>query len=543
MSNFFFQLEQKYNKWNDFIYKYLVFLYNLSPVKKSVYSFFIGTLAGLSMPPFKLFFLLPIAFASVIRLTDFCQKASQAFWVGFWFCLGFFAVGLYWISFAVLNNKEFIWLFPFALFGIPALLSFYTATLFPIYLSIVEFFTATRKVLIFSSLWVLFEFGRYFIFQFPWNFIGYAFTFSLNILQITSIIGILGLSLIVIIWASSFHLMFLTGDVVDFIKYLKFFLFINIIIILLFLFGFAKTYSFQDKFTETKIRIVQGNSSVKNNFSQNINEDLKKYIYLTKSKGLSDINYIIWPEGATSALIFNSNSVQQDIANILQDEQILVSGSARIEESNNSYEIFNSMIFVNRKSIFQYYDKKYLVPFGEFIPFKSFIKLKAISNKIQDFSRGSGLKTMQISSNVEPFTPLICYEVAFSGRIINKNQLQPKWILNITNDAWYLKSSGPFQHLEIARVRAIEEGLPLIRAANSGISAVFNENGKMLFKTKLSKVEVLDFKLPKKQQTETFFSLVGNIPILSFLILFLIYSMGDFVYRKNDKTLNNMLSK
>jgi apolipoprotein N-acyltransferase len=540
MNNFFLKLDALYTKWNDDAYKYLLFLYYLNFFTKPLYAFFLGSLAGLSLPPTSFFFLLPFAIPSIIRMTDFCENSRQAFMTGFWFCLGFFMVGFYWVSFAVLHDKDFVWIFPFAFIGIPIILSIYTAILFPIYLQITQFSSAIRKVVFFAVIWVVFEFGRLFIFQFPWNFIGYSMTLSLNMLQITSIIGILGLSFIIMLWACSFHLLLLTGDKGDFIKYFKFFLFNNILLLLLFIFGFTKLSSFKTEFQDIKMRIVQGNTPPSQKATNNVDKGLENYIRLTTSRSLDDVLYILWPEGAIDTPLFNNEEVRNRISNLLTGEQILASGSIRIERSGYSYNIFNSIAFINSVDGITGYDKNHLVPFGEFVPFKSLIPIKAVATKIQDFSRGSGLKSVSLSASVPAFSPLICYEVAFTGNVVKKSDIISKWILNLTNDAWYLKSSGPFQHLEIARVRAIEEGLPLVRVANSGISAVFDEVGNTIAKTRLFKEEILDFYLPKTKSERTLFSLWGNAPLMIGLIIFIIFSIGDYIYIMNDKKINEM---
>lgn len=540
MSNFFSKLDASYNWFNDTVYKYLLFLYYLNKLTKPLYAFFLGLLAGLAFPPLNLWILLPFAFTSVIRMTDFCETKIQSYFVGFWFSLGFYFVGLYWVSFALLHDKAFMWLFPLALFGVPIILALVNALLFPIYLHIVQFSSAIRKIFVFVALWVVFEYLKGFtLFQFPWAFLGYAFTNSQSILQVTSVIGVLGLSFIGVLWASSFHILMLTGDKEDFVKYFKFLLFNNILLLLLFIFGFFRVETYKSaSYDDIKFRIVQGNSKAGEGVMWDNDPNLEKYIQLTTSKSLKGIDYIIWPEGSINSLVFNDEAKRKKIANLLTGEQILVTGAIRVEELPRGYKVYNSMIFIDSQNKAEFYDKNFLVPFGEFIPFKSLIPLKAIVG--QDFDRGVGMQTMKISEKIPPFAPLICYEIAFSGQAFNYKNLNPEWILNITNDAWYLRSSGPFQHLQIARVRGLEEGLPIIRASNNGISAVFSGTGELLAKTSLFKEEVLDFPLPKNPIGRTIFSMLGNIPLLSMLLGFLAFCIIEFFYILNDKALNQV---
>ena len=540
MSFFFSKLDKIYNWFNDEVYKYLLFLYYLNKLSKPIYAFFMGVIAGISLPPLNLFFLLPIAFATIIRMTDFCQTKKAAYWVGFWFSFGFFLSSLYWISFAVLTDSKFIWLFPFALFGIPIILALFNALLFPIYIAVIESSSAIKKIFVFTSLWCLFEYLRGFIiFWFPWNFIGYAFTISNSILQITSIIGILGFSFFVVLWASSFHILMLTGDKDDFVKYFKFFLTTNIILVLFYLFGKVVLYNKKTEFTDAVVRIVQGNSPVGTEANKEQDKNLENYLKITTSKSLDVIDYIIWPEGSVNSFVYNNASVRERLSSFLVEEQILITGSVRFERVEGKLEVFNSMIILNSRGGASYYDKNYLVPFGEFNPIKLLLPIPAIVNQLQDFSRGDGIETLKPSPVAPPFSPLICYEIAFSGKITNTELLRPEWILNITNDAWYGFSSGPFQHLDIAKVRAIEEGMPVVRAANSGISAVFDSRGRLIAKTKLFKEQILDFKLPKKQAM-TLFSFYGNYPFIVLISLFLLFVIGDSIYFANDKKINQI---
>jgi len=141
------------------------------------------------------------------------------------------------------------------------------------------------------------------------------------------------------------------------------------------------------------------------------------------------------------------------------------------------------------------YDKAHLVPFGEYVPLRSVLPINKITPGTTDFSAGDGRRTIAIPG-VPPFSPLICYEAIFPGAVANEQE-RPQWLLNITNDAWYGYTSGPFQHLATARVRAIEEGLPLVRDGNNGISAVFDAYGREMQRRDLDAIGVLDAPLPR----------------------------------------------
>ncbi|KAB2833243.1 MAG: apolipoprotein N-acyltransferase, partial [Caedimonadaceae bacterium] len=173
----------------------------------------------------------------------------------------------------------------------------------------------------------------------------------------------------------------------------------------------------------------------------------------------------------------------------------------------------------------------HLVPFGEYIPFRKSIdaffgegSIKKITIGSLDFKAGPGPESITLSNDFPPFSGLVCYEVIFPSAVINTAQERPKWMLNVTNDAWYGNTSGPYQHLEMARMRAIEEGVPLVRAANSGISAVFDAYGRMKGSIKLSTAGVLDVFLPTPTQTRPLYARWGDWITLGLLVIVFVFA-------------------
>jgi apolipoprotein N-acyltransferase len=160
-------------------------------------------------------------------------------------------------------------------------------------------------------------------------------------------------------------------------------------------------------------------------------------------------------------------------------------------------------------------DKFHLVPFGEYVPFRSILKFSKITQGMTDFSAGRGPRTMRIDG-LPPFSPLICYEVIFPGAVVDRAD-RPDWLLNVTNDAWFGISSGPHQHFASARMRAVEEGLPLVRAANTGISGVVDGYGRLVARLGLGQEGVVDAPLPPSL-SPTIFSRWGN-SVAALLIL------------------------
>jgi apolipoprotein N-acyltransferase len=141
------------------------------------------------------------------------------------------------------------------------------------------------------------------------------------------------------------------------------------------------------------------------------------------------------------------------------------------------------------------YDKAHLVPFGEYVPLRGVLPMDKITPGTLDFTPGPGPRTLHLPG-LPPLSPLICYEVIFPGAVTDPAD-RPQWLLNLTNDAWYGFTSGPFQHFNIARVRAIEEGMPLVRAANNGISGLVDPYGRVIKRLALDAVGFLDVPLPQ----------------------------------------------
>jgi apolipoprotein N-acyltransferase len=182
-----------------------------------------------------------------------------------------------------------------------------------------------------------------------------------------------------------------------------------------------------------------------------------------------------------------------------------------IENFWNSIEALN-----DNGDIVARYDKAHLVPFGEYAPLRSLLPIDKITPGMADLSAGPGPRTIALPG-LPRFAPLVCYEAIFPGAIIDKSD-RPNWILNVTNDAWYGRSSGPYQHFAIARTRAVEEGLPLIRVANNGISAVVDPMGRVLARTHLDAIGYVDSALPAALPP-TPYGQAGNWMLLGLLVI------------------------
>ncbi|MDA9231206.1 apolipoprotein N-acyltransferase [Rickettsiales bacterium] len=522
-------------------------------------SFFLGALSSLAFAPTYFIILSIIGFSGLILFLNKAQNNKESFILGFSFGFGHFIIGLYWISISLfVDIAKFGWLLPFSITLIPAACAVYIGLValisrklainlgnFIDYLEdiILKSKKLTKKsqkssnsinlIIIFAIIWVFFEYLRSILFSgFPWNLIGYQAVFSINFSQIASIIGIYGLSFLIILFATIPAIFFEICD--NKLKFCKFsaqnliiFLSSLIIFLSIFLWGASRINSTQLDLVENgNVRIIQPN------IEQNMKWDPEykynsfiKNIHLTNSYDKDDINYVIWSESSIPYLVGNNS---QQLLNLIRRAVprggFVISGALRAEYKNsNINKIFNSIIAVNEDGeIVDFYDKTHLVPFGEYIPLQEYLPfITKITNGAMSFSAGSELKIMKMANNLPKFNPLICYEVIFSD-LARAAAQDSDFMVNLTNDAWFGKSSGPYQHLAMARIRSIETGLSLVRAANTGISAYIDPMGRIIDYIKLNEEGFIDVQLIKKFDPTFYLKYGDAIIIYLFFILILV---------------------
>jgi apolipoprotein N-acyltransferase len=196
-----------------------------------------------------------------------------------------------------------------------------------------------------------------------------------------------------------------------------------------------------------------------------------------------------------------------------------MTGSDRVLRGENGLTAFNSLYLFGPGGATEIYDKFHLVPFGEFLPLAPLLRRIGISQLTigSGFSAGDHPHVLQ-ASPAPPLTPLICYEVIFPHAVIDPSEPRPGWLVNITDDSWFGPWAGPQQHFLIARVRAIEEGLPIARAANTGISAMIDPLGRVPARLELNKMGVLDIALPQALPAPPY-ARIGDLVFLSLLVI------------------------
>ncbi len=503
-------------------------------------SFILGSISASAFAPLYFFPLAILAFSGLFLVMNQCDDNKKSFWVGWCFGFGQFVFGLYWISISLfVDIARFFWLLPFALFLIPAVLAIYTglASLLVNFISKKFSIISWRKILLLAVIWVFFEYLRAILFTgFPWNLVGYSFLFSESLSQSASVVGVYGLSLIAVIFYCSGALFFelhLKKSLTKTVTFSpdknsqSFLAFVAVLIGILWMAGLYRVNNYQEKlFPNATFRLVQ--PSIKQEDKWDADHRYNSFlenVRLSRKNGLQDVNYVVWSESAVPYIINPSISygLLSTIASAAPEGGFVITGALRAElqdDGRTLNKIWNTIFVVNEQSkVVDNYDKNHLVPFGEYIPFADqFPFISKITDGSVNFSEGEGLKTIKLNSRTPSFSPLVCYEAIFPDHIIDKTN-PPKFLLNLTNDAWFGSSSGPYQHFDMVRMRSIEYGMPAIRVANSGISGLINPMGKVVAAIPLNQKGIVDVMLMENLPTTTYMKFGNKIVFYSSLIL------------------------
>ncbi|MGH6930469.1 MAG: apolipoprotein N-acyltransferase, partial [Dongiaceae bacterium] len=249
-----------------------------------------------------------------------------------------------------------------------------------------------------------------------------------------------------------------------------------------------------------RLRLVQGNVDPARKGDESYGEDvlaLQRRL-TTETPGFDGVTYAIWAETANPFPLERNPEARMEIARAAPAGGALITGVLRTDSAGGRVkQVWNSMAVVDRAGdTIATYDKFHLVPFGEYVPLHRYLRfVSKFTPGGMDFSAGPGPRTLRLPG-LPPVGPLICYEIIFPGQVVDRTD-RPRWLLNITNDGWYGISTGPYQHFVSARLRAVEEGLPVIRVANTGISGAVDAYGRVLAQTPLGEPDVIDVDLPQ----------------------------------------------
>jgi apolipoprotein N-acyltransferase len=504
--------------------------------RRVVIAIFAGSASALAMAPFNAWPILFVTFPVLVWLVDGSaagrwSSAMAAAGTGWCFGFGFFVTGLYWTGYAFLvDAKTFAWLMPVAVVGLPAYLALYTAL--GLAAARLIWVRGPERLLALAAMLTSAEWLRGRLLSgFPWNTFGYALMKPLVLAQSVSLIGIWGLTFLTIaIFASP---AVLTDDSVD-TRYPHRALLIGLLVLAgLTSYGAVRLWTHPTTYVSgVNLRIMQPNLQQDEKFNYVAKDQvMERYLRLSdrasgpQSGGLHDVTHLIWPESAFPFFLTREPDAMVQIAGLLKPGTELITGAVRAAPSSTaqSPRAYNSVYVIDPDgSVHGIYDKVHLVPFGEYLPLQRVLErfgLRQLTKVVGGFLAGDRRRAMDVP-NAPKMLPLICYEAIFPSNAVPPGE-RPGWLVNVTNDGWFGNSTGPHQHFQQASALAIAQGLPLVRAANTGISAVVDPVGRIINALPLGVEGVLDSKLPNAIEP-TFFTLVGDYPLILLLVISLI---------------------
>ncbi len=480
-----------------------------------------GVLAAGAMPPIYAFVLLWPAFTGLIWLLDGARRPLVAFALGWAFGAGYFMAGLYWVGIAFLVDAEqFAALMPVAIAALAIGLG-----LFPGLAALAAWLWGARgiaRAFAFTLAWlVLVEWLRSWVLTgFPWNFLGTTWAFSPAMSQLAAVTGVWGMTAVTLLAAclpatladgESPKARWLPG-VAGLLA-----------LALVWAGGMVRLATAppvaEDAVPGVMLRLVQPSIEQSLKWRHDLR---RRHVFdqmaLSRAAGAERVTHVIWAETAVPFNLSQEAELRENLRSIVPKGGLLLTGAPRITDEGGRRRIWNSFHALDGEGeIRATYDKAHLVPFGEYVPLKGVLGLSKLTAGRLDFSPGTGPRNLDLPG-LPPAAPLICYEVIFPGSVVPPGP-RPAWLLNVTNDAWFGTSSGPYQHLASARLRAIEEGLPLVRAANNGLSAVVDSYGRLRAGLGLNQVGVVDSVLPLPARRPPAFAYVGNWVILGLALL------------------------
>ncbi len=368
----------------------------------------------------------------------------------------------------------------------------------------------------------------------PWNLVGYVwsggFPGSMAMLQIVAWVGIYGLSLVTVLAAALPALLGLPSlRPMAWTRRAAPALGAVLLILVPAAFGALRLQLVPPEETGIWLRLVQPSIPETLKWDPAAAEaNFHRLIELSSGPAEHKLAAVLWPEAAAPYLLGRDGPHRAAIAAVAPGhggaDGYLITGALRAAQPpERPARIWNSIEAIDGKgTIRARYDKAHLVPFGEYVPLSSVLPLKKITPGSIDLSAGPGAQTIALSG-LPAFSPIICYEAIFPGAVVDEDA-RPDWILNVTNDAWYGRTSGPYQHFAIARTRAIEEGLPLVRVANNGISGVVDPAGRVVARTGLDSVGHADVPLPASL-SPTIYAAAGDWLFAAMLMLGMVPSL------------------
>ena len=490
--------------------------------------FWLGLFSGLAMPPIGAWWIMGLTFPICFMLLQ-RQRAMglrAAFWYGWLFGFGYFVLALHWIGFAFLVDADaYLWMMPFAVGGLAAGMALFWAAAVALSLQLAK--RGLPLFLITPFCFALLEWLRgHILTGFPWAVPGLAVDNMGGVRQLAALMGMNGLTLMVVLWS-----MLLVG-LNDPNK-------VSSGISILIAFSLPASWAWGDyrakqnptTFLEGQIvRLVQPNISQSDKWrGDNARAIFDQLLSLTAKPAKSPVTVVVWPESAVPFLIDESKEGQREMAEVLGGDKILLTGAVRRSSPENvngkAPDYFTSILaFDGSAKIIGHYDKRHLVPGGEYLPLAWLIEplgFRKVVNLPESFSAGLEPSVVAIKG-LGSVAMQICYEAIFPEQLFTSER--PDWILNVTNDGWFGNSAGPYQHLAQLRLRAVEQGVGIIRVANTGIGAIIDATGGYVAKSDLGVVAVVDSQIPRRLEP-TIYGRFGDFVAFGFMGIVLLVSV------------------
>lgn len=502
--------------------------------------FSLGVLLSRAFAPVNFLPAVIIVIPLMIALLDRAMSGREAFRIGWWTGFGLFTVGLAWIgeSFRAQSNVPELLALPGVLL-LAAILALYVGLTF--WAAFKLWTPSLLRILLFACLWTIFEVARGMWFTgFPWHLMGAVWADWLPVAQSSYYLSVYGLSFVTVLVAGS--LASLLDRLPVFRRLLPPVLGVVMLAGMAF-WGHDRLAEAQTRYhLGVTMRLVQANVQQREKWLPYLIEDhFDNHMSLSragdedgKAKG---VRLLIWPETAVQRENFDREGSlhRWRLSKLLDYGSFAITGAPRYRQSEDGgYDYYNSLFVLNSDAdLYARYDKMHLVPFGEFLPFEKWLNAIGLSNLTGGaWTPGRSRQTIELPG-IPGFAPMICYEAVFPGKVQGLGA-RPAWLLNITNDGWFGTSEGPYQHLALARFRAIEEGLPLVRAASTGVSAVIDGYGRTLSQMPVGRKGVLDSPLPlaiDAPPVSTGMRIVG----LLFFCCLIIFARVNYCWRTREQ--------
>lgn len=492
-------------------------------------AFAAGLVSALGFAPIDLWLMTLVGLALLLLLIPSTTGVRNALALGWWFGFGHMLAGLYWIAQAFnFQDNMPAWLGWVAVVLLSALMAIYPAAAAGIASRLRG---RTSQLLGFSGAWMLAEWLRGYLFGgFPWNPLGVVLMPLPALAQAASVVGGLGLSGLVILIAGA--MAFVVAD-----QRWRFAAVIAALVAVAAALG-QLALSAPTRSTGTRVLIVQANIGQADKWREDAEErNLRRYLALSAEARLDGRpGLLLWPEAAVMGLLDEEPWVRRRLARLLGPGDLLLTGGVKAirNEAGRAIAARNSLFVIGADGeIGGRYDKNALVPFGEYLPLRGLMEAIGVARLAPgslDFWPGPGARTLHLDG-FPAVGPLICYEIVRPGHVVDRAD-RPTWLLNASNDAWF-SDAGAWMHLEQARLRAIEEGLPIARATPTGVSAMIDARGRLLATLRRGRAGVLFAEIPTAL-APTPFARGGSLIPLAIALLLVVGALA--AVRRKTKT-------